>query len=68
MMTGQAIPDPLPEGVTAEDISNVLSLCTIAVDTVVDEGQETERSLSKREHFNHVATGLGLQVIVPPEV
>ena len=67
-MTGQALPDPLPEGVTAEDIANVLSLCTIAVDTVVDEGLETERKLSKREHFNHVASGLGLQVIVPPEV
>ena len=68
MMTGQAYPDPLPEDVTAEDIDNVLSLCTIAVDTVVDEGLETERRLSKREHFNHVASGLGLQVIVPEEV
>ena len=68
MMTGQAIPDPLPEGVTAEDISNVLSLCTIAVDTVIDEGLETEQRLTKRAHFDHVASGLGLQVIVPEEV
>lgn len=62
-MTGQGYPDPLPEGVTTEDIDNILGLCTVGVDTVVDEGLETERQLTKRAHFDHIISGLGLQVI-----
>lgn len=58
MMTGQAYPDPLPEGVTTEQIDSILGACTVSVDPVVDE-----QVLAAREHFDHVLTLQGLQTI-----
>ena len=53
--TGQAIPDPLPDGVTAQDITDLLAAITVSVDPV-SEGV----TLTKRAHFEHVIAGLGL--------
>ena len=52
-------------GYTPAQVKNwIRNNVTISQDPVVDEGTENERTLTKREHFNHVIAGLGLQVIV----
>lgn len=58
LMTGQALPDPMPDGVTEQDIINLLSVITVSVDPVVDG-----TTLTKRTHFDYVASSLGVQVI-----
>ena len=66
-MTGEKVKsaEELAElGLTQGDVSAAMSSCTVSFDPVVDEGTENERTLTKREHFNHVLAGLGLQVIV----
>ena len=54
-------------GLTQGDVSSALSSCTVSFDPVVDEGLETERTLSKREHFNEVLTDANLHTI-PEEI
>jgi len=58
VMLGSVYPDPLPEGVTEQDIDNILAAITVSVDPVVDEV-----TLTKRVHFDHVTQAAGLQVI-----
>lgn len=63
LMTGQAYPDPMPDGITTEQIDAILGACVVSIDPVVDE-----QVLTKREHFDHVIAGAGLSVVEPEMV
>lgn len=60
IMSGEVVPEI--EGVSAQDINNLLASIIVSVDPIV-EVDGVEKRLSSGEHFNYVLEQAGLQRI-----